>query len=139
VHDPLHLQRFIDAQQGVIEQAMEELRNGRKESHWMWFIFPQMAGLGSSAMARRFAIASLAEASAYAEHALLGSRLRACTALVNNSRYPSISHIFGYPDDQKFHSSMTLFVKATDDNRVFKTALAKYFGAELDRNTTDRL
>jgi uncharacterized protein (DUF1810 family) len=139
VHDPFHLQRFIDAQHGVIERAMDELRKGRKQSHWIWFIFPQIAGLGSSAMSRRFAIASLAEANAYAAHPVLGPRLRSCTELVNDSPYPSISDVLGFPDDRKFHSSMTLFVQATDDNRVFKAALGKYFGAQLDRNTTDRL
>jgi uncharacterized protein (DUF1810 family) len=110
--DPYSLQRFLDAQAPVYERVLGELRAGRKRSHWMWFVFPQIAGLGQSEMARRYAISSLAEAKTYREHPVLGARLRDCTALVNQVDGRSIDEIFGYPDDLKFHSSMTLFARA---------------------------
>jgi uncharacterized protein (DUF1810 family) len=112
---------------------------GNKTSHWMWFIFPQVQGLGSSPMARRFAIASLEEAGAYLRHPVLGPRLRECTGLVNAVQGRTIETILGYPDDMKFRSSMTLFARATSDNQVFVDALEKYFGAEFDRLTLERL
>jgi uncharacterized protein (DUF1810 family) len=139
VSDRYGLQRFVDAQAGVYEQACAELREGRKRSHWMWFIFPQIAGLGSSPTAIRFAISSLAEARAYLEHAVLGPRLRECTGLVLAVAERSTHEIFGSPDDLKFHSSMTLFAKAGVENRVFVDALEKYFGGELDGATLERL
>jgi len=137
--DPYNLRRFLDAQRGVYEQAERELRAGRKQSHWMWFIFPQIKGLGHSAMAQKYAISSIAEAKAYIDHPLLGPRLRECTQLVININGPSIEEIFGYPDFRKFQSSMTLFAKATDDNQVFKNALQKYYGAEYDPRTAELL
>jgi uncharacterized protein (DUF1810 family) len=105
----------------------------------MWFIFPQIKGLGHSQLASRFAISSLEEAEAYLKHPILGSRLRECTRLVNLVEGRSIDEIFGYPDDLKFRSSMTLFARATPDNQVFNEALRKYFGAEPDRSTLERL
>jgi uncharacterized protein (DUF1810 family) len=137
--DPYSLQRFVDAQHWVYEQVCSELREGRKSSHWMWFVFPQLQGLGSSALARKFAIASLQEAEAYLRHPLLGPRLRECTRLVNLVEGVAIGRILGYPDDLKFRSSMTLFARATPDNQVFNAALSKYFGGEPDQATLDRL
>jgi uncharacterized protein (DUF1810 family) len=139
VSDRYGLQRFVDAQAGVFEQVCSELREGRKRSHWMWFIFPQIKGLGSSPMATRFAISSLAEARAYLDHAVLGPRLRECCEIVVRVAGRSVDEIFGYPDDLKFHSSITLFAKAAVENRVFLDALEKYFGGELDRATVERL
>jgi uncharacterized protein (DUF1810 family) len=139
VSDRYGLQRFVDAQGGVFEQVCSELREGRKRSHWMWFIFPQIKGLGSSPMAVRFAISSLAEARAYLDHAVLGPRLRECCEIVVGVAGRSVDEIFGYPDDLKFHSSITLFAKAAVENRVFLDALEKYFGGELDRATVERL
>jgi uncharacterized protein (DUF1810 family) len=138
-HDPYDLQRFVDAQRLVYEQARLELAAGQKRSHWMWFVFPQISGLGSSAMAAKFEIGSLAEATAYLEHPLLGSRLRECTALVNAIEDKPIERIFGYPDDLKFRSSMTLFSRAAADGAPFVAALDKYFGGEPDPLTLRRL
>jgi len=129
------LQRFIDAQNTIYAQVCAELRAGRKHSHWMWFIFPQIEGLGHSAMAHRYAIASLAEARAYLAHAQLGARLRECTQLVAAIEDSSIDDIFGSPDNMKFHSSMTLFdVAASDveDKALFRGCLLKYFGGRTD-------
>jgi uncharacterized protein (DUF1810 family) len=137
--DGFGLQRFVDAQAGVYERARDELREGRKRSHWMWFIFPQIAGLGSSPTAVRFAISSLAEARAYLEHAVLGPRLRECSGIVASVEGRSANEMFGYPDDLKFHSSMTLFAEAGVENGVFVDALEKYFGGERDRATLERL
>lgn len=137
--DGLNLQRFIDAQARTYEQVRSELEAGQKRSHWMWFIFPQIRGLGTSAMAQKFAIADLAEATAYLEHAVLGPRLREATALVNAVGERSIEEIFGYPDDLKFHSCITLFSQASEENAVFTTALGRYFSGRLDRATLDRL
>lgn len=137
--DPYDLERFVDAQRGVYAQAEAELRAGRKQSHWMWFIFPQISGLGNSATARKFAISSLDEAKSYLQHALLGPRLRECTRLVTALDGKSIETIFGHPDDMKFHSSMTLFAHAAVDNRIFLDAIKKYFGARFDGATIARL
>ena len=141
--DEFNLNRFVNAQESTYAQVRLELAAGRKRSHWMWFIFPQIRGLGSSPMACRFAISGLPEAKAYLEHAVLGPRLRECTSLVNEVQGRSVSEIFGYPDDLKFHSSMTLFAKAAvnfaPQNDVFSTALARYFGGQLDEGTTERL
>ncbi len=134
-----HLQRFVDAQASTYEQARSELAAGQKRSHWMWFIFPQIRGLGSSSMAQRFAISGAAEASAYLAHPVLGARLRACTDLVNAVEGRSIEQIFGYPDDLKFHSSMTLFAQVSEDHAVFTTALGRYFSGKVDRSTLERL
>ncbi len=133
------LERFVSAQEGVIEQVVRELRQGQKQSHWMWFVFPQIAGLGQSATARRFAIGSLAEAEAYLEHPVLGLRLRECTRLVNAIEGRPVEEIFGYPDDLKFRSSMSLFARTAADNRIFLDALEKYFAGVPDPLTLERL
>ena len=137
--DPYNLQRFVDAQQPVLEHVYSELRNGRKTSHWMWFIFPQIRGLGHSSVAQFYAISSQAEAQAYLNHPLLGPRLREYTSLVLDIQGSSIHDIFGTPDDLKFCSSMTLFAHATSDNQIFLDALQKYFGSRLDPLTMQRL
>jgi uncharacterized protein (DUF1810 family) len=137
--DPYHLQRFVEAQRPVFEQVCVELRAGRKRGHWMWFIFPQIQGLGHSSLAQAFAISSLDEARAYLRHPVLSSRLRECTTLVTLVEGRSIREIFGDPDDLKFRSSMTLFAHATSDNQLFLDALAKFCGGEFDRLTLDRL
>jgi uncharacterized protein (DUF1810 family) len=137
--DPYDLQRFVDAQNPVFEQVCAELRQGRKKTHSMWFIFPQIKGLGTSHMAIEFAISSRQEAEAYLKHRVLGPRLRECTQLVNLVQGRSIDQIFGYPDDLKFRSSMTLFANTTCENQIFKDALEKYFAGEPDRLTLERL
>jgi uncharacterized protein (DUF1810 family) len=137
--DPFDLQRFVEAQNLVYELVVAELSRGRKASHWMWFVFPQIQGLGSSPTAKRFAISSLDEAKAYLAHPILGSRLRECTRLVNRVEGRPAEEIFGAPDDRKFRSSMTLFAQAADDNLVFEQALAKYFGGVSDALTLARL
>ena len=137
--DRYNLQRFVDAQDAVFEQVRSELRKGRKHSHWMWFIFPQIEGLGHSALASSFAISSRPEAEAYWNHAILGPRLRECTQLVNQVDGRSIEQIFGYPDDLKFRSSMTLFAHATSDTQVFHDAIEKYFAGKFDPLTLERL
>lgn len=137
--DPHNLQRFVDAQRPVYDTVCSELRSGRKRSHWIWFIFPQIAGLGHSETARWFSIASLDEARAYLAHPLLGPRLRACSRLVADIDGRDVNAIFGYPDDMKFHSSMTLFAQATEDNDVFVACLEKYFGGVPDEATLARL
>ena len=137
------LQRFVDAQASTYEQVRAELVAGEKRSHWMWFIFPQIRGLGTSSMAQRYAIANLAEAEAYLRHPVLGSRLRECTALVNAIVGRPMSQIFGYPDDLKFGSSVTLFAEAAnhtgEDGGVFTLALARYFGSRPDQATLNIL
>ncbi|AOJ65971.1 calpastatin [Burkholderia ubonensis] len=137
--DPYDLQRFVDAQDPVYAQVCDELRSGRKRSHWMWFVFPQIEGLGDSVMAQRYAIASLSEADAYLRHPVLGERLRECTRLVNHVDGRSIQEIFGYPDYLKFRSSVTLFAHAATDNAVFVEALEKYYGGEADHSTLARI
>jgi len=134
-----NLQRFLDAQEGVYDTVLQELRAGRKSSHWIWFIFPQIAGLGHSAMAQQFAIGSLDEAKAYLQHPLLGPRLRACTQLVLDVNGRSAEEIFGYPDHLKFRSCMTLFLTAATDNTIFNDALLKYFDGKPDQSTLDIL
>jgi uncharacterized protein (DUF1810 family) len=139
VNDPHNLRRFVDAQNPVYEQVCTELRNGQKEGHWMWFIFPQLRGLGHSAMAATFGISSQQEAEAYLKHPILGPRLRECTRLVNQVEGRSIGGIFGYPDNLKFRSSMTLFTRVVSENQIFQDALQKYFGGVPDRLTVERL
>jgi uncharacterized protein (DUF1810 family) len=139
MQDPFNLQRFVDAQRPVIDRVLAELRTGQKRSHWMWYIFPQISGLGSSPMAQKFAISSLAEASAYLAHPVLGPRLRECTELVNAIEGRAIEEIFGYPDHLKFHSSMTLFARAAADEPAFQAALRKFFAGKLDQLTLDQL
>jgi uncharacterized protein (DUF1810 family) len=136
--DRFDLQRFVDAQAPVYPRVLAELRQGRKQSHWMWFIFPQIAGLGHSPMAQRFAIASRAEALAYLGHGVLGSRLRECTALVNAVEGRTINEILGSPDDLKFRSSMTLF-GAVSSEALFAEAIAKFYGGVVDQQTMDLL
>jgi uncharacterized protein (DUF1810 family) len=135
VNDPYDLQRFVDAQNPVYSQVCAELRAGQKESHWMWFVFPQLRGLGHTHMATKFGISSREEAEAYLAHPILGPRLRECTRLVNSVDGRSIEEVFGYPDDLKFRSSMTLFAAVASDKEVFRQALQKYFGGEPDRLT----
>lgn len=139
MNDAFELQRFVDAQAPVIDAVRHELRGGRKRSHWMWFVFPQLAGLGRSAMAQRYAIASLAEARAYLAHPLLGPRLRECSALVLAVEGCDIHEIFGAPDDLKFWSSMTLFDAADPSEPVFRDCLHKYFDSRRDRETLVRI
>jgi uncharacterized protein (DUF1810 family) len=138
--DPFNLGRFVAAQDSVIEAVRAELGRGRKTSHWMWFVFPQLAGLGFSAMSIRYAISSLDEARAYLAHPLLGHRLVECAGLVMAVEGRSAHDIFGSPDDAKFHSSMTLFDRAApSEGSVFRRALEKYFDGIPDRATLDRL
>lgn len=137
--DPYDLQRFVTAQAPVYEEVRAELRAGRKATHWMWFVFPQIAGLGRSPTARKYAITSREEATAYLRHPVLGARLRECTRLVNQVEGRSVHEIFGSPDDLKFHSSMTLFARVEADDAVFTEALRKYFAGEHDRLTLERL
>ena len=134
--DAFDLDRFVQAQDPVLAQVRRELGEGRKRSHWMWFVFPQLRGLGRSAIAQHYGIASLAEAKAYLAHPVLGPRLVECTGLVNKVEGRSVHQIFGSPDDLKFHSSMTLFAAADPDAAAFRKALAKYFAGALGR--TDR-
>ena len=138
--DPYDLERYVQAQEPVFAQVCAELAAGRKQSHWMWFIFPQLRGLGSSAMAERYAIGSLAEARAYLAHPLLSERLRTCTELVNRIEGRTAQAIFGYPDHLKFHSSMTLFARAAaGGSEPFAESLAKYFAGEEDPRTRELL
>jgi uncharacterized protein (DUF1810 family) len=137
--DPFNLQRFVTAQHLVYDEVCAELRNGAKTSHWMWFIFPQIRGLGRSPTAQKFAIASVQEALAYLRHPLLGSRLRECTELVNRVEGRSLEQIFGSPDHVKFRSSMTLFAHVTPGDSVFRDALKKYCRGETDPKTEEIL
>ncbi len=132
------LERFVQAQDPIMERVQQELRAGQKRSHWMWFVFPQIAGLGHSATARFYAIGSRAEAVAYAAHPVLGPRLLRCTGLVTALQGRSAHQVFGSPDDLKFHSSMTLF-DATSGEPVFAAALAHYFAGQPDSATLDLL
>jgi uncharacterized protein (DUF1810 family) len=137
--DPFDLKRFVDAQRPVYRTVVDELRAGRKRGHWMWFVFPQLRGLGSSAMANYYGVSSLEEARAYLEHDVLGPRLHECARLVTQVDGRSIREIFGSPDDLKLGSSMTLFARATEDNEDFVAVLAKYFGGGEDPRTVARL
>jgi uncharacterized protein (DUF1810 family) len=136
--DPFDLNRFVQAQNPVYRDVQGELSRGRKQSHWMWFIFPQVAGLGFSTMSQRYAIASRAEAEAYLAHPVLGPRLAECTGLVLAVEGRTIHAILGAPDDAKFRSSMTLF-GAVSDEAVFDEALARYFAGERDGATLEIL
>ena len=133
------LQRFVAAQEHAFAQAVQELADGRKASHWMWFVFPQLRGLGQSAMATRFGIASLDEARAYHAHPLLGPRLARCTRLVLEIEGSSAGDIFGSPDDVKFRSCMTLFAQAAPTQPLFAEALRKYFDGAPDPRTLQLL
>lgn len=139
------LRRFVLAQDGrdgagtIYERALEELTAGRKQTHWMWFVFPQLAGLGSSFMAQKYAIADLEEAQAYLAHPVLGPRLRACVEALNRLEGRSARQVMGSPDDLKLRSSLTLFAHATSENADFLAALAKYFDGEADPESMRRL
>jgi uncharacterized protein (DUF1810 family) len=137
--DVYKLQRFVEAQASVYQQVCEELRRGRKTGHWMWFIFPQIRGLGASETSRYFAISGREEAVAYLENPILGPRLRECTRLVTEVPDSSIDQILGYPDNLKFQSSMTLFAQTAKENQIFLDALKKYFAGALDTKTLARL
>jgi uncharacterized protein (DUF1810 family) len=140
--DPFDLRRFVDAQDGVYDTVLAELRSGAKRSHWIWFVFPQLRGLGRSPTAARFGISSLAEARAYLTHPSLAPRLRECTRLVAAIEGRTVDEIFGWPDDMKVRSSMTLFARATDDPDVqadFRAVLDKFYGGEDDPATVELL
>ena len=137
--DPHNLKRFVDAQAPVYAQVCAELTAGRKRSHWMWFIFPQIKGLGVSPTAQFYAVASRAEAEAYLAHPVLGPRLRECTQLVLDVAGRSAHDVFGSPDDLKFRSCVTLFGDVGADNALFQAALRKYFNGEPDRRTIEIL
>jgi len=132
-----NLNRFVDAQNSVYSEAIKELESGCKKSHWMWFIFPQIKGLGSSVMARKFAIESVTDARAYLEHPILGSRLIECSSLVLAVKAKTAKEIFGYPDYLKFHSSMTLFSIVSKESPAFKDALDIFFNGQTDQLTLD--
>ncbi len=137
--DPFNLQRFLDAQNPVFGEVLDELRRGSKQGHWMWFIFPQLAGLGHSWMAQKYAISSRAEAEAYFAHPVLGSRLKHCTELVNAVEGRSLEQVLGSIDALKFGSSVTLFDLIAPRPSVFTGALTKYFAGQADRRTLDSL
>ncbi|WP_428485525.1 DUF1810 domain-containing protein [Rhodopila sp.] len=137
--DPFDLQRFVDAQNPVYATVLSELSAGQKRTHWMWFIFPQIGGLGSSAMSRRYAISSLQEARVFLDHPILGARLRETTRLVTVVKGRTVQQMLGSPDDMKFHSSMTLFAKASADDEIFRTALRTFFDGKSDAATLARL
>ena len=130
--DPHDLNRFLNAQEGVYERALAELKDGQKRTHWMWFIFPQVEGLGQSPTARRYAIKSRDEARQYLEHSVLGKRLLECTEAVLALKGGSASEVFGYPDDLKFKSSMTLFENIAGPGSIFSVALDRYCRGERD-------
>lgn len=135
MHDTFNLSRFVEAQGPVFSRVMSELREGRKTSHWMWFIFPQLQGLGRSEMASRFAISDIAEARAYLRHDLLGPRLEECVKTVLQHRDMSAGQIFGSPDDLKFRSCLTLFMNAGPGSLLYEQALEQFYSGEPDRRT----
>jgi uncharacterized protein (DUF1810 family) len=137
--DPYDLRRFVKAQETSFDAARDELRRGRKTSHWIWYIFPQIEGLGHSELSKRFAIKTRKEALGYLDHPLLGPRLAECTDIVNALEARTAAEIFGSPDDMKFRSSMTLFHNVSPESGIFKTALVKYFHGEPDPRTLERM
>ncbi len=137
--DPYNLERFVSAQDPIYPQVVSELRSGMKTSHWMWFIFPQIRGLGRSPVSLEYAISSRDEAAAYLQHPVLGPRLKECTRLVLDVKSRSAEEIFGSPDDMKFRSSMTLFAQVSADDDIFSRAVQQYFGGAPDQFTLDRL
>lgn len=137
--DPYNLQRFVQAQNSVFDQVLRELRSGVKTGHWMWFIFPQIKGLGHSPVSMEFAISSRDEARAYLQHPVLGPRLKECTRLVLVVEGRAVDDIFGSSDDLKFRSSMTLFAQVSPEDDIFVRALEKYFAGVPDRLTLNRL
>ena len=138
-NDPYNLQRFLDAQEWVFESVVRELSAGLKQTHWMWYVFPQIEGLGHSATARKYAISSQAEAQAYLAHEILGPRLKQCTELVSDLTGRTAEQIFHYPDYLKFRSSLTLFAHCSADNDIFRQALETYFDGKADNLTLDIL
>ena len=138
-NDRYNLQRFVTAQDRVFDQVLAELRAGCKMSHWIWFIFPQIHGLGHSPVSQEYAISGREEAEAYLQHLLLGSRLKNCTQLVLQVEGRSALDIFGSPDDMKFRSCMTLFGEVSPDDDIFQRALQKYYDGDPDQLTLDRL
>jgi uncharacterized protein (DUF1810 family) len=139
VTDPHDLQRFLDAQAQTYDQALDELRAGQKRTHWMWFVFPQVAGLGRSGMAQRFSLSGLPEARAYLGHPTLGRRLVECARALTDLDTADPVEVFGPVDAMKLQSSMTLFAQAAPDEPVFREVLDHYFGGALDEGTTSRL
>jgi uncharacterized protein (DUF1810 family) len=137
--DPHDLRRFELAQQDVCDRALGELRDGRKMSHWMWFVFPQIAGLGRSVMSQKYAINSLAEARAYVAHPVLGPRLLECARILTQLAGTSATEVFGPVDAEKLRSSMTLFARAAPDQPLFRDVLAQYFDGTDDPATLERL
>jgi uncharacterized protein (DUF1810 family) len=141
MEDPYQLRRFADAQNldGIYETVVAELRTGRKAGHWIWFIFPQVAGLGSSSMSRQFGISSVAEAQAYLRHPVLGPRLTECTRILTEIKGKSATEILGAIDAMKLRSSMTLFMSAAPEEPLFREVLAQYFHGSADQETVVRL
>ena len=139
MNDIYDLRRFVEAQDQSYQSIVSQLRVGQKHGHWMWYTFPQIQGLGNSAMAQRYAITSPEEARAYLQHPILGYRLRECTQLVMDVEGSSAEQIFYYPDNLKFRSCMSLFDQSTNDDNIFRDALLKYFGGESDQRTLDIL
>ena len=137
--DPFHLSRFVQAQEGIYDRALAEIRGGRKRSHWMWFVFPQYAGLGFSAMSQEYAIKSVAEASAYLNHPVLGPRLVECAQEVLGVEGRTASQIFGSPDDMKLRSCATLFTQVSDAGNIYEQLLQKYFDSQPDPKTMQLL
>jgi uncharacterized protein (DUF1810 family) len=137
--DPFDLRRFVDAQAPVYARVLHELAAGEKRTHWMWFVFPQLAGLGSSSTARAFAVSGLDEARAYLAHPVLGPRLREAAELAAAVQRRTASEVFGYPDDLKLRSSMTLFARAAPQEPVFTAVLDRYFGGDPDPRTLELL
>ncbi len=139
MNDIYLLQRFLDAQEAVYPDVVRELRGGRKESHWMWYIFPQIIGLGKSHISQKYALGSIDEATAYVQHPILGNRLYECTEIVVSTEGSTAEHIFGYPDYLKFHSSMTLFSQVENHHPRLDSALPMYFDTKQDQLTLDTL
>ena len=139
MEDPHNLERFIEAQRADYERALAEIRSGRKRSHWMWYIFPQIEGLGFSAMSQRYAVRSTAEARAYLEDPVLGARLRTCAEALVSLEGRSVEEIFGFPDDQKLRSCATLFGAVSPAGSVFHRLLQKYFQGEWDPKTIEKI
>lgn len=139
MEDRFLLQRFIQAQSNLYSDVVSELKQGSKIKHWMWFVFPQVKGLGRTSTAEKYAIKSIEEAKAYIAYPILGNRLRECTELVLEIDGCTINQIFGYPDDLKFKSSITLFKQVAEDNKIFKDAIVKYFDGQEDILTIDIL
>lgn len=138
-NDKFNLIRFLDAQDPVYDKVREELKNEKKQSHWMWFIFPQISGLGKSSTSKYYSIKSAEEAEAYLAHPVLGERLDECCEILLNTEKSSANAIFGSPDDVKLQSSMTLFAEISPENELFEKVLQKFFGGEKDDFTPERL